>query len=170
MAESRAAGIQHHGKEIQQLASAPADLVQFQRNLTYSIERDVLSVLHATIAEAMQRIPAAVVNEMNAISGERPHQKIEDAVAKIEGKDAAVKSTIFHAKYQPTIERPHALFGLIVKHAKKPCYEDGKWLWRSPDFCNQAKEDHHDVDWVATFNKKGKPVWVCMDCKSIYPR
>ncbi|WP_026840534.1 hypothetical protein [Citrifermentans bremense] len=66
--------------------------------------------------------------------------------------------------------QPHSLFNKKVKTYRQGCFDDGKYLFYSPTFCNQKKGAGPPTTWVATYDQTGTPVWVCSGCLSVYPR
>lgn len=64
----------------------------------------------------------------------------------------------------------HHMFNKRMRSYAQPCYDDGKYLFKSPTFCNGDKKTAPNVKWVATWDKKGTSVWVCGTCQSVYPR
>jgi len=57
-----------------------------------------------------------------------------------------------------------------VRTYKQGCWDDGKYLFYSPEFCNQEHKSTAKKVWVATYDQSGKSVWVCSSCLSVYPR
>lgn len=66
--------------------------------------------------------------------------------------------------------QPHSQFNKRVKTYRQGCFDDGKYLFYSPTFCNQKKGAGDPKTWVATYDQTGTPVWVCSGCLSVYPR
>jgi hypothetical protein len=64
----------------------------------------------------------------------------------------------------------HLLHNKKMRTHLQGCYDDGKYLFLSPDFCNQKKNNQAKQKWVATYDHIGTPVWVCTACRSVYPR
>lgn len=64
----------------------------------------------------------------------------------------------------------HSLYNKKMRTYEQGCYDDGKYLFLSPNFCNQEKKAAVQRKWVATWDQKGTPVWVCTTCLSVYPR
>lgn len=80
--------------------------------------------------------------------------------------------SIFHPDFQKdiSIEKCSELAGKVIRKYAQACYDDGKYISKTPEFCNQKKGAHTDQSWAATYDKNGKSIWICLTCKSIYPR
>lgn len=127
----------------------------------------VLATPKGYVTDVKRAHTAAIKEAADRAKASEEQKALSEKQSKIEKQ-----ASVFDPKFQSDVplEKTSELAGKQMRTYAQACYDDGKYLFKSETFCNQKKGAHADQKWIATYDRIGTPVWLCMTCKSVYPR